>query len=72
MKNKAARLEILRNEAIEAKRLEQELKLQAALMEEEKIEMERQRQIKIRDANKRLRRETAEEEERGKWWSPVT
>jgi hypothetical protein len=66
MKNKAARLEILRNEAIEAKRLEQELKLQAALMEEEKIEMERQRQMKIREANERLRRETAEEEERGK------
>jgi len=64
MTNKAAKLEALRNKAIEATRIEQELKLQDDLRLEE--ELEKSRQAKIREANEKIKQEKAREEEEGK------
>lgn len=60
MTNKAAKLEALRNKAIEATRIEQKLKLQDDLRREE--ELEKQRQAKVREANEKIRVEKLKEE----------
>jgi len=60
MTNKAAKLEALRNRAIEATKLENEMKLQDDLRREQ--ELEEIRQAKVKEANAKIRSEKAKEE----------
>lgn len=63
MTNKAAKLEALRNRAIEATKLENEMKLQDDLRREQ--ELEEIRQAKVKEANEKIRSEKAKEEKGG-------